>query len=1159
MLNELTAYFSDTHETTGLLVAEAPTGYGKTYETVHAIYQYIRNGGKSQVLFVTNLLKNLPEDELRRAYRQDGRESEFEKEVLKLSSNESVVEDVILQVEVPQEFQTDAYDALRKACEKRIYFQKQGGEAGREMVRFLEDSIRTDLEPKFRHELESHLRKAFPQGPGQRRKAVRSQKRYQWMAKLYPAIFWSEYKVILLSIYKLMVRNTPLVEQSFDCLSDRMIKGRIVCIDEFDASRSAVLDKLIDDALKLKEDYLRLFLQVYQGITTHKSSKELERIRKNFEDGRGTTWKDLTQQAKMIYQEGALHYSMKTVDTDVDQGRNFLFHDTSYHTVLDGRRTHIRMERSDEHQQLQLHFETKAEYDAHQGESPIAVQTLLRRIHVFLLRFQRYVYGWAECYARQMNVGKRADEDVYTTVAAVESILSEYNLGVEQAHLMLGELDSGRTGSRHSPATPNLSFYETGFRLFEFTDDDRHRTKTYVQYLELRKTPEKMLLYLCRRAKVVGLSATAALPTVLGNYDLKYLKEQLQGHYHELSRPAKDKICKELETLWGPYRDGRVQVELRVVDRGQEHLQLEERLEKIFTRPENVRRYTQRLNILEGKRYVQDRYCNIFTAMKAFWMHPEIRSFLCLNQILPASGKAGMDKCLLQDVLEDLRLELAPQDTGEIFVLRSSGEFDTDKDNLLKDLRAGAKRFILSSYQTLGAGQNLQYSIDDPQNFIRLNAETGENDSRFQQKDMDALYLGDVTHVAVNLSGEDALTEKDLVKFCFQVECLYQNDEISYQTLKMLLKDGLGCFSSSRRVLNTPAQTVLRQSASVHGQITRDVIQAVGRIGRTFLKRPVVYLFTTEKTLGDLAPECLENRLLSPEMQALGRARSELRQRAKQTDAVQNEVERKATRGKSYIMRMLGVSWNRESMALWKELRETVLRCPRADAELLERDPVVRTYYIPLPKGQAGYLFAQKGDFSEVLLCLDGNRAVFAERLRATGLSPSRVSEEEARLPLIFSYPGMRNHFANHGWAAEFGDGPYILSPVLFQNIYKGALGEAAGSFILRQELGLSLREIEDPSRFETFDFQLGEDVYFDFKHWKAGTRMEEAAMRTKMLEKLESVGGRRAFIVNLISDGVSEPSSAGNGRLIEIPGLLLPDGRVNRDVLAYMGRCLHD
>lgn len=1156
MRYELEKFFSNPCEPSGLLIAEAPTGYGKTYETIQAIYRYIEKGGKSQILFITNLLKNLPDDELRNIYEQNGRGALFKKEVLVLSSVASNVEKVILTEKIPPEFQTDAYQELLSACQKKKQYQQQFGEAGKDITKHIGDQIREKLEPQFRRELEVHLQKTFPGGPGPRRDAIRNKEKYKWMATFYPAIFWTEYKVLLLSVKKLMARNIPLVEPSFDCLSERMLKNKIVCIDEFDASRSVILDSLIDRALDLRADYLQLFLQVYRGATTHQISRELETVRKAYEAGRTLTWEKLLKEAQDIYQEGALHYSMKTVDTAIDKGRNFLFHDTSYHTVLDGNRTHIRAVCNQTDAQVQIHFEGKDEYYAHQDEPRIVLQNLLRRIHVFLLRFQRYVYGWAESYTKLVNAGRQQTEDLYTIAAATESIFRQFDLTSEQTRLMSEELTGNKGGrSLQDVISPDLSFYETGFRLFEFIDDDHHRAQTYLQYLQMRNTPENVLLYLCRQAKVVGLSATAALPTVLGNYDLKYIKEQLKEHYHELPDETRASIQRELEMLWRPYKEGRIQINLQVVDRGKDHLLLSERLEDIFSQRTLAQKYTHRFTALGAEEYVQNRYCNILTAMKAFWTHPDIRAFLCLNQVLPMPGKRAMDENLLRDALKDLQKIYAPQAVGEMVILRSGEQFEENKDRLLQDMQTGAKRFVLSSYQTLGAGQNLQYPIQDLSNLVTLNAEYDEKDPRFQKKDFDALYLGDITHTVVNLNEDGSLSAQELMKFCFQVECLYENDEISYRTLNRLLKDGIGRFSG-RRPLNASAQSSLRQSDSVHGQITRDVIQAVGRMGRTFLKNPSVYLFTTEKTLYDLDLACLNGRILNPEMEALRKARIDLGGGEICIDHTHNEAERKATRGNAYILRMLNVDWTEETMALWKSLRQTVLQHPRAGHDALDGNSMIRTYYIPLAQDRHCYFYAQKGDFSEVILSCGQDKMQFAASL-PEGLFPSTVSEEEARLAQILSYPGLKEHFINRGWATEFGTGPYIMSPVLFQNIYKGALGEAAGKFILEKELGLILQEIEDPEKFESFDFVTDGDVFFDFKHWKWNMQVEGSPMRAKVLKKLDAVGGKKAFIVNLFSDGVSRPSCSNDGRLIEVPGILLPTGQLDQPALDYIRRFL--
>ena len=109
----------------------------------------------------------------------------------------------------------------------------------------------------------------------------------------------------------------------------------------------------------------------------------------------------------------------------------------------------------------------------------------------------------------------------------------------------------------------------------------------------------------------------------------------------------------------------------------------------------------------------------------------------------------------------------------------------------------------------------------------------------------------------------------------------------------------------------------------------------------------------------------------------------------------------------------------------------------------------------------------------------------------------------------------------------------------------------------MQKELGLLLQEIEDPAQFELFDFMAEGNIYFNFKHWKPNMQMDETAIRAKILNKLNQVGGKRAFIINLFSDGVSKPSCNSDQQLIEVPGLLLPDGRIDPSALDYIRRFL--
>lgn len=67
--------------------------------------------------------------------------------------------------------------------------------------------------------------------------------------------------------------------------------------------------------------------------------------------------------------------------------------------------------------------------------------------------------------------------------------------------------------------------------------NDSHHDNTNLKFVKVYDTPEKIMLYLAGKATVFGISATAEVDTVVGNYDLRYLKEQLkeeelEKYYH---------------------------------------------------------------------------------------------------------------------------------------------------------------------------------------------------------------------------------------------------------------------------------------------------------------------------------------------------------------------------------------------------------------------------------------------------------------------------------------------------------------------------------------------------------------------------------------------------------------------------------------------------
>ena len=76
--------FSD--KNAGLLLVDMPTGTGKTYNVINFIFKNYQRV-KNKIVFITNLKKNLPVNELKALFEQNGLLKQFEQNVLFLDNN----------------------------------------------------------------------------------------------------------------------------------------------------------------------------------------------------------------------------------------------------------------------------------------------------------------------------------------------------------------------------------------------------------------------------------------------------------------------------------------------------------------------------------------------------------------------------------------------------------------------------------------------------------------------------------------------------------------------------------------------------------------------------------------------------------------------------------------------------------------------------------------------------------------------------------------------------------------------------------------------------------------------------------------------------------------------------------------------------------------
>lgn len=299
----------------GLYMCELPTGNGKTFDSARAMKEYadsIEDGTK--IIYITTLNKNLPEDALRAAY---GNEELYKQSVLRLRSNFDEVVEKILDIEVPEGMQTEAYLKLckdvslyRNAIDKRY--------ADKEYIKELEDRI-TEGDRQLRYEITKRLKNSFSTKT-QRKNAIRNDIKYRWIGKLYPAAFTDDYKILLMSVSKFMKRNSILIDASYEFLNSDLIEDAVIVIDEFDATKDTIQSELIEKSLAMKEDYIQLFRQIYRTLNPNDFSSDMRQAMNQVESsGNRNTFISLMDEARKIAENYHVRLSIKTREDLVDQ------------------------------------------------------------------------------------------------------------------------------------------------------------------------------------------------------------------------------------------------------------------------------------------------------------------------------------------------------------------------------------------------------------------------------------------------------------------------------------------------------------------------------------------------------------------------------------------------------------------------------------------------------------------------------------------------------------------------------------------------------------------------------------------------------------------------------------------------------------------------
>lgn len=1137
----------------GLYICELLTGYGKTFNSVRAIVDYVKEKHPDKkIFFLTTLKKNLPEDELKKAFSNDDM---YNKEVLLIQSNLDEVCEKLPKLEVPERFQTSDYYALLQAIERyssvdnKIY----DAEYIEELRQKAEDSERT-----FRSSLRNELRDVSD-NPDELLSLIETHKDYKWIGVLYPAVFTSKKSIILMSVNKFLTKNSTIIEPSYSFLSSELIKDSVIIIDEFDASKKTIKSAIIEKSLNLCDEYLNLFRQITVSFDMESANGTLKDFPYPLEFtcevagkklNRAYQLPSLIADAKRIIGKYHVNINYKTAESSVDRKQKFLLKDATFHSLLGENAHYIRAAKNNESNKVDIYFESSSDYHKNASSEDISIYSLLRAIDRFLFYFQKLLFCWAAEYARYINKSRNPNAGKISEEDALHSILSQFRLSAKQRELINSEfmIDSSAI-LNDDGILPDGRFYLRGMKIFEFVDSDAHNEQTAINLIEVFDTPEKLLLSLAERATVIGLSATAAFQTSVGNYDLEFEAEKLGSHLHFLPDEVLQRIRAEMDKIWLPYRQGRVTVHTDVAHDFYVWEGPERCCREFFENRENADTAGSLISSKTDNEYYQKNYCQVLRAMRSFAANKKIQSMLYLGMQLAKPGNANFDSKLLT-MLFELACEdagLSDKDKCSVFFLGGS-EYEKDKDKLLNHLTDGEKIFIISSYATLGAGQNLQHPVKNKQGLVELVPEKAPGDKRHSTKDIDAVFLGDITHLTVNTYSDKRINTHDLMEMLFQIQELKESSELFFYEAEELIRLAFESYISPK----PGHHNKLFHVRSLRVMATIIVLQAIGRICRTHLKNPDIYIYVHSGLLNKLEISELKKRILPPEAQALVQLRESYGSAYSEDE---HKLARIAERISSYsywdIQKFLEDDWTFLSMESYSALRPLALRFPTASKADYINNPEMKRHYITSGTDQNHYLYSQHSNYNFVSIYFGDNEIAFRESGRAhkewntDNFYIYRMCEEDTNLRAVLKYPGMYDYFVENQIATEFKPQQYMMCPVMYNNIYKGALGEVAGSFILKKERNVDLRPIDDPAKFEFFDYLLAPDVYIDFKNWRFNFSVDRTTVLKHISAKLDAIGGKRAYIVNLVGSEKFKPSETVDERIIEIPGLIDSEGRI--------------
>lgn len=482
--------------------------------------------------------------------------------------------------------------------------------------------------------------------------------------------------------------------------------------------------------------------------------------------------------------------------------------------------------------------------------------------------------------------------------------------------------------------------------------------------------------------------------------------------------------------------------------------------------------------------------------------------------------------------------------------------------------------FMVTSYGSVSRGNNLQVKIGKKEVARRLKKHELIKINEWEPNgyiDWDSIYVEKPKHVIPNISSKEFRKQSSLkLKTLLTIEEASEYLEISQNRKKKILNEVFACAKYENS--HTPYYNTLRDLDVVKANYSVKIYQTIGRISRTNVKKPMNAIYYDEDLTYSmlLSKEELKCPIVTVEFDRfLESLRKQILVEQKRLIEESDEEARNKNSKMYYIIQSIlnegnsETGWSKDLQLFWAELRAFVLKHPVISKKQLKK---AKTHFAKFKVAQdLGFdiedVYVQKASFNKKYFYGTDTRSIYEDndfenvliqkksKGNPTSACPFEVSIEDCRLKMLLNIKQIKEYWKNNGfsmdWQVPKGEKTYgVLTPIMYNNIYKGAIGEEVVKAMFVNSR-YKLKPITDPHTYEKFDFVIKDgdnQVYIDAKNYSEYSRHKEFAnekLKEKVDEKMQVIGATHAMIINIVDEkGLYRPYPGKD--LTVIPGLFV-------------------